>query len=338
MDKYLKRIIISCFVVPSLIFMLIYVYLYFYDPLQIYNEKYPNYYQDDTRLSLPRIVKNYSFDSIILGSSKTNGFLPNEIKNGIYINTAVSNLDIFERYMMINYVISNKKIKNIVTSLDGFWLSNYNSNFNQLFDKNVNFLIYFKGLVPLKCFIKFAKNEECIGKKHDYSKIKFDYTTEKHNKFQFNKNDFISKNDVNPLYIQYSKTNVKQYIIPIIEKNLNINFHIFIPPHSTLSYKQYEFKNEVKILKEIISELSKYPNVKIYFFGNENFTDNMSNYVKDKQHYYKWINSNIAKAINKGTNIITINNMDEEFNKFIKKVENYDIKAYEKALRLNIKE
>lgn len=42
--------------------------------------------------------------------------------------------------------------------------------------------------------------------------------------------------------------------------------------------------------------------------------------------------------INEGTNIITINNTEEEFNKFIKKVENYDIKAYEEALRLDIRE
>ncbi|MBZ7995615.1 hypothetical protein [Campylobacter canadensis] len=34
-----------------------------------------------------------------------------------------------------------------------------------------------------------------------------------------------------------------------------------------------------------IKELSKYKNVKIYFFANEKFSDNINNYQNDKYHY-----------------------------------------------------
>lgn len=126
------------------------------------------------------------------------------------------------------------------------------------------------------------------------------------------------------------------YLIYCIKKYPYTTFHIIILPNPLLYYKDY--KDDIYMFKNLSLELLKYKNVKLYFFGNEEFVANMNNYLGDKQHYKKHINSRINKAINEGTNIISIDNMEDEFNKFIKKVENYDIKAYKEALKLDIRE
>lgn len=337
MDKYLKRIIVV-YIVPIIGFLYIIGVMYFYDPLQLFSEKYHRYYHENTRLSAKRVIDNYDFDSIIFGSSKVNGFSAKEFKNGVYINIATSNLDMFERYVMLNYILKHKKIKNVVSSLDGFWDSGANKKFLDLYANKNRFLVYFNGLIPYSCFVNYKRNHECIGIVHNYYDIKFDYSSYKNRSYKFNENDFNFTYGRNPAYIQYNLLSLNKYLIQLIKGYPDVNFYFFIPPHSTLSYKKYNVVEDVKILKQIISRLSQFENIKIYFFGNEKFVDNLNNYIDDKEHYYKWINSRIAKAINERTNIISIDNMDEEFDRFIKKVENYDIKAYEEALKLDIRE
>lgn len=343
MNRYLKRIIIGALIVPSLGLLYILSVIYFYDPLQLFSEKYPGYYSVDTRLAAKRVIQNYDFDSVIIGTSMADRSDPKELKDGKYINISWLNSLVSEREYQLKYLLKHKSIKNVVMSLDGFWeTSGHEQEYLKLYIQGYNiipFYFYFKGLVPYKCFAKFSKSDECIGSnKIDYYDMRYDY---KYNeKYVFNEKDFenILDDNKNKGYVSYSKEYLQKSIIDIVKGNPNVTFHMFIPPYSTLWFKQVDLQNEVKILKEIISELNPYKNVKIYIFYNEDFVDNLNNYFKDIHHYEPWINSRINKAINEGTNIITKENMDEYFDKFTKKVENYDIKAYEEALKFDIRE
>lgn len=321
-----------------IIFLLYFISVaYFYDPLQLFSEKYPNRYVENTRLAAKRVIDNYDFDGVYLGTSMLLMSDPKELKDGKYINITLDGSSIKERSYLLDYLLLNKKITSVIYTLDGIRddLSFFKKDFSLLYQSNsvINKIkIYFQGLIPYMCFFALSKHEECIGRMHNYYDLQKEFVRPD---YILNKNDFKLKRK-NFIFIR-ERENIKKYILKYVKENPNINFHIVIPPYHILYYK-IQLDYLIGIYKIGIEELSKYANVKIYFFGNERFSENVNNWQNDLAHYKKHINSRINKAINEGANIITADNMDEEFDKFIKKVENYDIKAYEEALKLDIKE
>ncbi|MBZ7991512.1 MULTISPECIES: hypothetical protein [unclassified Campylobacter] len=338
MNRYLKRIIIGAFIIPLIGFLYIVSLVYFYDPLQLFNEKYPNKYLADTRIAAKRVIDNYEFDSVLLGSSMLLMSEPKELNNGKYINITLDGSISEERAYLLEYLFKTKNIKNIIYTLDGVIqdTSYYKKQFSYLYDTNIDFKdkikAYFNGLIPYKCFLFFSKKDYCIGREHNYYNLQLEFFRPD---YILDEVDFVYQKNL------YTITNesriLDKYLVKYIEQNPKTNFHIVIPPYHILSYKK-DLDKYLKLYKLSIEKLSKYKNVKIYFFGNERFSDNINNWQNDKQHYKKHINSRINKAINEGTNIITIDNMEKEFNKFIKKVEDYDLKAYKEALKLDIRE
>ncbi|WP_267523389.1 hypothetical protein [Campylobacter sp. MG1] len=338
MNRYLKRIIIGAFVVPFVCFSCAIGFIYFYDPLQLFREKYSNRYIEDINISFKRVLGNYDFNGVVLGTSMSIENNPKELNFAKFINASQWAIRFNYRTNLLNYILKYKNINYVI-----FDLAHIKDDFNSEYYNIVSmygsdniyskFMIYENNKTFLKCIMSFFEIDTCFGKEHDfYSHVKMINEYIK-NDYEVNEKDFISNQnnyyDDSQIFINYFSAILNTY--------KDVYFIFIIPPKSILALKSKDINKEVEVYKDIILFLSKYDNTQIHFFGNEQFVDNINNYY-DLYHYKPWINSRINKSINEGINIITTKNMDEYFDKFIKKIKNYDIKAYEEALKLNIKE
>lgn len=95
-------------------------------------------------------------------------------------------------------------------------------------------------------------------------------------------------------FLQNAKINLETNIIPFIANHPDTQFIISFPPYSILSWLYYVNDGSIYALREeynyVISELSKYDNVTIYYFCNEkNIIYNLDLYA-DSIHYNRDIN------------------------------------------------
>jgi hypothetical protein len=95
------------------------------DPLQIYHKSWDGNenFIKGMRFQAAGIINNYPFDSIVLGSSMAENFSPNEaskVFNNRFINLSLSGSNFPERSLVLNHALKNKKLENVIISLDGF--------------------------------------------------------------------------------------------------------------------------------------------------------------------------------------------------------------------------
>ena len=77
-------------------------------------------------------------------------------------------------------------------------------------------------------------------------------------------------------------------------------------------------------IKYLVNKSHKYPNLKIYGWGNHSFVDNIKNY-KDLHHYEYKINSWMLSAIKREEGLLTIDNVDTYLERFTEKALDYNL-------------
>ena len=89
------------------------------DPLKLFHEPYflKNKLDSNMRIQASGIIKNYEFDSIILGTSmleNTSAKTTSEILGGKFTNISLSGSDFFERSFILNYALEKKQMKKVI--------------------------------------------------------------------------------------------------------------------------------------------------------------------------------------------------------------------------------
>ena len=124
-------LIFACFVYIGLplCFLVLCALLWLYDPLQVWHKPY---FRDisffrDIRIQAKGIIKNYDFDSFILGTSMMENTLSKEAEQklgGKWTNISIGGFRFNERAIILKYMLTHTKPKNIIYSLDGYWVAN----------------------------------------------------------------------------------------------------------------------------------------------------------------------------------------------------------------------
>jgi len=108
-------------------------------------------------------------------------------------------------------------------------------------------------------------------------------------------------------------------------------FYLFFPPYSRLNYailKQSDpqrFEEYLGILRSVIRETKKYPNVKVFGFETQDFLDDIANY-KDTSHYHQRINSEILHWMKNGEHELTPANLEPYIQEITKRAASYPLK------------
>ncbi|MCW1361133.1 hypothetical protein OLQ22_09085 [Campylobacter jejuni] len=345
---------------PSI--LILFALLYIRDPFWFFHKPYfrEESFMRDMRMQARGIILHKDFDSVIIGTSMLENTSAKEASEKLgdkWVNLSLSGSALNERNIILNYLFKHKQIRKIIYSLDVFTLNNAleqdTKSFSFIYNDNAykNFKVYFSKKFIL-CALTFSKKEKCIGKSNLDTLV--NWGIENKNEFgnfkNWNKNLLQSKElqdsvlniqDFNPNYnidISKNKNYIKQQLLKIINKHPNTRFYLIIPSYSRLNYRLCSFEGYYNkdselfskyqaVLKWLVKETSKYPNVKIYGFDDLDYADDIRNY-KDPAHYNTNMNSMQLDAIKNQTNILTPENMDEYFKIMEEKIRNYDLTPF----------
>ena len=187
MNPY-KRFIFWFFTLNVLFSILVSVLLWLYDPFMFFHKPYFREwtYPSDRRLAAKGMVDFVEFDSAIFGSSMLENTLSKEADEkigGKWLNLAFSASRIYEREDLIQYSLKRKQIKQIIYSLENYFLVNGESRVNERTGFNPlnlnrssfeNFKILSKAQF-VQCALLWSKQKMCRGggrfKKHICSAI-----------------------------------------------------------------------------------------------------------------------------------------------------------------------
>ncbi|MCR8679399.1 MULTISPECIES: hypothetical protein [Campylobacter] len=275
-DKNAKRFILITLLYPLPFVIMIFGLIYIYDPLQIFHKPYfreATFFTDMRKQALG-IIKNYEFDSYIIGTSMLENTDSKEAANklsndGNWINIPLSGSGFDERAIVMDYIFKNQNPKHIIYSLDGYYIVNNHNNSSLDWDFLYNNNLYddikiYMNWKFISCAVRFSNQEKCVGKIDDIYQITNWY---KKNKAIFGGFDNWIKNKDNdaikqPL-IDIKNGNLKninnqdvwggvdilaqqdylqKYLIRFFKDYPNTKFSIIIPTYSRLFYRMRNIK------------------------------------------------------------------------------------------------
>ncbi|WP_279128508.1 hypothetical protein [Helicobacter winghamensis] len=326
--------------------------IYLYDPLQIFHKSYSKEarFFSEMRLGARGIIKNYDFDSYILGTSmlqNTSAKEANEKLGGKWVNISPAASSIKERAIILKYLFQNRNPQTIIYSLDAFSDEvTTKPNFQLLYDDSLlnDFEAYLNDRFII-CALTFSRKEKCIGKKDLETLLQW-IKEEKHiqrlggfeNWIKFNP-DIFKENlkgfaQAKPVEFNTDKidTNKQQkllnsFTLSFIKEHPYTKFHLILPPYSRFHFKinSKAFIERKKIIYYLLHQTKDLKNVTVYGFDTLDYADNIANYAGDTIHYANDMNSLQLSAIQNKTHILTLDNMESYFDTLEQKIKNYDI-------------
>ena len=359
MNPY-KRFILIYFSLSFVIPILISALLYIYDPLQVWHKPYfrDTTFIRDSRIQIKGIVKNYDFDSFILGTSMLENILSKDANQKFgnkWANISSGGFALNERAVILKYMLKHTQPKNIIYSLDIGHLvethKNDTKNFAFLYDDNeLNDLKIYLNKKFVLCAIRFSKSGDCVGSKDLDNFISNLWIKDiGHNarfggmqKWLENKENEQIKDTIKELSLMKTpppynpapfsdsiKSNQKfleENLLIFARANPRTRFYVVIPTYSRLFYRLNDkiFPKEKVILKWLVNEVANLKNVAIYGFDDLDYADEIANY-KDLTHYNIDMNQMQLDAIANGTHILTPQNIDSYLSTMEQKIKNYDI-------------
>ena len=328
---------------------------YVVDPLQQYRVEtfYPIAYDGDKeRYKNAGFAKNFTYDSVVLGTSMTENFIIDEVEEKLnfkkVIKLCVSGGSAKEQSITLGTSInSNKNLKNVLWGLDTFVFVGNPDRLRQgmgtfpfyLYDTNkLNDYQYLLSIDTLKdsgkAIVKpyFKKNEIIYNYnimyqwQHDNEKK---FTMDELKKDWLNREKFLNYEKDKQTF-EYMKESFDENFLKIIKQNSQIKFKIFFPPYSILTFKIFEERNQIadviRFKKYIFDNLVNLNNVEIYDFQISKEVTHNLNYYKDVSHYHQKINTWILEQIKTKNYFVTKENIDQHLQNLKNQIKAYELK------------
>jgi len=306
-------------------------------------------------------INNLHFDSIILGTSVTENFSAGETSKklgGKFANLSIGGGDFVTRSLILEYALKRKNLKKILYSLDDMGLVAAEmgdvKNFDFLYDDNKpnDLRIYFSS----KYFFCFFYEPICLsetdpdrpnawhenvghtrrfGGLDNWFKAKtspqvkevFRILIETKNQLNLGR---VNIENNHAQMVSRSQRYLDHYLIRHIEHHPGTEFALILPPKHRLQYAidaQYnvsKFDRYSLNVKYLVKKSNRYPNLKLYGWGNRSFVDNFANY-KDLGHWNDKIDLILLDDIQQHRALLTSENVDDYLQIFKQKALNYDL-------------
>lgn len=353
--RYQKKIYKRWAIGTASIFILVTLSLsllvYAVDPLQYFHKSSKSVHYTQERFQNPGFIKNYDYDTIIVGSSMTQNFLPSEVNqvfNGKTIKLSIAGSSSKELYYLTNLALSQEnKVKNVLYGIDLDSILNA-SDFTQsvdqfpvyLYDKNpfndLQYLLNKKFISDSWGILRGNENPEYLPLDLELVYSWGQYVTYGTEKVLENyKQSYLNnKHLYSEVMMKNAADNLQFNIIELVRNNPNVKFVFFYSPYSIVYFSHWyntdpaylQLLTEVK--EEYFNELKKYNNVELYDFSSlSDLTLNLSNY-KDVVHYSDSINSFILQSIKNKDYIVTDQNLQKNIDIFNQKVKSFDLTTF----------
>ena len=286
------------------------------------------------------IAKNFSYDTVVTGSSMSRAMLPSYIDRKFNCQTVkLSMAEARGKDYQILFALlgSNPNLKRVIMGLDTFAFSvdkDYSSYEKpmHLYDDNllndVLYLTNIDSLIESYKVLSNTKNGGTTTTMDDYQNYTLTNTFSREKVLQIYREKMpITQNfevDKKALNKTVSR-NLEQNLLPTIEENPKVNFMFYFPPYSIVKWAITEnCGEEIECMRILIDKLIDYPNVSIYFYQGE------KDVITDLEHYMDTIHFDINVA-NKiidymadDVHKLTSTNYESVINEFEKFIRDYD--------------
>ena len=318
MQQY-KKWVITFLLLNAFIFASITALIYLVDPLQQFRpvKSYQPVYSYDIRLQIPGIIKNYDYDSLMIGSSTSQNTMISQI-NSLFncncIKLTLPGASAREMSQLFQEAAKYQDIKTVIMGVDFFPYAGEPDRLRRdypdyLYNFNItNFYKYFyDGYIVKKVLTKTKWNTFFDDKKHKFDMDIFCYnghkkTPSKIKVIQTFFNSNYTSSDSSETYLQEARLSFKENFIDNAIKHPNTEFRLFFTPISILDWVRNDNQGNLDAFLEfrkfIAEKCDNLPNVKLYDFQWEvKITHTLENYY-DITHYGEEINRYIIDNLN----------------------------------------
>lgn len=289
------------------------------DPLQFYHKPfgYRPVFSSEQRYQNPGLALHYDYDTIIIGTSMTENFLPSEVDKalgGKTLKLSIRGSTADEQYKIAKLAIETGKVKRVLWGLDYFALKTGDQDAagpfpDYLYDDNrwndyrylLNYSVYgqfFKGIfkrvtgsAPQSLETLYNWNDSVrFGKKL----VLKDYRSAANEEAYFGLNE-------EPLDV--IKSHFETQVLSLAKAHPEIDFIFYYPPYSVLREAVWAATNEARFGNQLAMDVWMFrqfdalPNAKVYDFQTAGEWTYDLDLYKDLSHHNQDVNSAIAAAI-----------------------------------------
>ncbi|WP_047150882.1 hypothetical protein [Aneurinibacillus tyrosinisolvens] len=324
---------------------------YLIDPLQFYRKaSYHPSFSEEERFQNPGLAKNYPYDTIIVGSSMTQNFIPSYVDKKLGAKTiklSASGSSVHEQYLIAKLALETGKVKNVIWAVD---FSSLRGEPLRVRNDQGPFPFYLYDKNPLND-VKYLFNNDTlqqswhiidsITRNRPYpsnldmlnnwgslpvfgkERVVKDYQMWKEGKDP----GHVMKPD--PEAFQLIRESADQNIFPLVKQYKNVNFYFFYPPYSILTHRLFYdnklFDSLIGMKRYMFTEIGSMPNVKLYDFQYDtNITYDLSHY-RDTSHYSQKINNFIIDEMTNNKYQVTPHNLEININKLRNQVKSVNV-------------
>ena len=351
--KMYKKNIRNSIILSILMLILVALINFIIDPYKQYGLNSINPYFNNSRYLNPGLIKSFSYDTIIVGSSYSENFLTKEIDKALGLKSlkvTSPGATAFENKSVMSLALKKEKVKVIILELNPDSLRGdkqrvhgiiktlptylyddnifndykYLLNFDVLYSENIGAIAAnFFGFNEIISNIEFAyywadgvifSEENLLNDLENLKVYKSQIDTKK-----------VSNNSK----LQLLKHSFDFNVLELIKDYPNTKFIIFHPPFSIVAFKWLDARNQLdehlNFKRYIFESTKKYKNVSLYDFQIEkNITHNLDNYL-DTRHYSNLVSSWMIKQIKNETFLVNQGTIDIYLNSLKTQIQEYDI-------------
>lgn len=294
------------------------------------------------------ILRNFDYDSIIIGTSMTENFHASqwdELFDAKTVKVPLQGSLLKETADHLDQAFaSNNKIKYVVRSLDfySFWAEkDAISDFDYptyLYDNNVfndvkyvlNKAVLFNKTVGALSYTGKGEKTLNFDDLYNWSDLHFygkQYVLERYTRSEKLKDVTANFDDIK----QNLKENIDQNVIRLAVEHPETEFYLFFPPYSIVSWDSWNqdgcLLRNIEMLRYVSNLLIGYDNIHLYSFNDDfELICNLNNY-KDLEHYGKWVNQDILRNMKNEKGLLTLENLDIHYDSLIEFYSNYNYDA-----------
>lgn len=316
-------------------------FLHYHAPLSFL--EYPLQYE---RYQNDGMARNYSYDSIITGSSMSLNFKCSEFDNlwnTQSVKLALSGATVHELALSMEHFFQyNPDIRYVLCSLDGTTINtpvdylSYSGIPFYLYDRNpfndVKYLLNKDVLPKTVAVINYTLAGNLTPDRDEYGNFsRFMHygrdqvisETRDAVKAVPEEEMTLTEEDIRQIH-----NNIEKNYGNLVKSHSDTEFYFFIPPYSIYSweslYQNGQLSFQIWAQAEACRILLEYPNVHVYDFTDRmDIITNLDNY-SDSLHYGEWINSEILVMMKNGEGELKADNYMTYYEDLLDLLRNYD--------------
>lgn len=289
------------------------------DPLQFYRKAslLPPVFSTEERYQNPGLAKNYDYDTIIIGTSMTENFLPSVVDKALKGKTMKLSMQgslADEQRKIAELALKTGKVKRVLWGLDYFAFKTQDAALAQdfpdyLYDDNwLNDYRYWFNVSVYEMMLKDIVRLRTSGANRDLEHL---YNWNADGKFGavhvVNAYRIASRQEqyfgLNEEPLEVIQRSFETNVLSLAKRYPEVEFIYFYPPYSILRQEVWRRTNEARYRNQLemsvwmFEQLNKLPNTKVYNFQAEaDWTFDLDLY-KDLSHHTQDVNTWIAESI-----------------------------------------